>query len=593
MTMKKKSLITKKTFMLLWQHVKPFKKRLILVSALGILSAIANGFVPYITGLFFDSLIAVSQGVASEGFPLWLGLLALWGVIQLLSTHFDWFIDRIRRQMDIQLHLSIQARGFSHLLLLPMSFYKSARLNEAIEVVNKASWRTSSVLRTVVTLAPQLMSVFIGIILAATINLMMAGILLLGVALYSLLLTHILQNAAAKDDEAHATWNRSWNDAAAVIQQVESVKQSATEEDEIKKIDDNFTNKIYQPWKILQMIWSNVAYFQRLIVFMTQMAIFVLSVELIREGAITVGELVALNGYALMFFGPFVQLGHSWQSIQNGLISVSHSDRKVFSKKAEEYHPKGAVPIDRLSGKVEFKDVSYAYDAGDTVLSDITFAVNPGETIAFVGASGVGKSTAISLVSGYHFPTDGEVLVDGIDTHRLDLKQLRKHIGVVPQEIALFNESIEHNIKYGTPEAAREQVIQAAKDAHIHEFVESLEKGYDTLVGERGIKLSVGQKQRVAIARAMLRNPSILILDEPTSALDAETEELISQSLKKLMEGRTTFIIAHRLSTVRSANTILVFKEGKIVERGTHDELVNIEEGEYRHLYDLQIGLRA
>lgn len=323
---------------------------------------------------------------------------------------------------------------------------------------------------------------------------------------------------------------------------------------------------------------------------MTQLTVFVFSVRLIEKGVITIGELVALNGYTLMFFGPFVQLGSSWKNLQNGLTALGQADERVYSKEREIYEPENSAKVAKISGEVEYRNVQYQYEDGKKgVLKNINIHVRPGEVVAFVGESGVGKSTAISLISGYYFPTEGEVLIDGVDTRLYNLHNLRSHIGVVPQEVALFNETIFDNIRYGTFNVSKKMIIQAAKDAHIHDFIQTLPKKYNTLVGERGVKLSVGQKQRVAIARAMLRNPSILILDEPTSALDARTEAVIAKTFKKLMEGRTTFIIAHRLSTVRSADRIFVFKEGKIVETGTHDELIKIEEGEYRHLHDLQI----
>jgi ABC-type multidrug transport system fused ATPase/permease subunit len=321
------------------------------------------------------------------------------------------------------------------------------------------------------------------------------------------------------------------------------------------------------------------------------MLVFILSVEMIKDGVITVGELVALNGYSLMFFGPFIQLGSSWKNLQNGITAIKQADELVYSQAVEKYKPKGMVSVNHIIGDVAFNRVTYQYEDGKKgVLQDINLHVQQGETVAFVGESGVGKSTAISLISGYYFPTQGEVLIDGIDTRKMNLKTLRSSIGVVPQEVALFNDTIINNIRYGSFTATKQAVIQAARDAHIHEYIESLPEKYNTLVGDRGVKLSVGQKQRVAIARAMLRNPSILILDEPTSALDAKTEHQIAESLHKLMTGRTTFIIAHRLSTVQSADRIYVFKAGRIVEEGDHETLLTLD-GEYTQLYKLQVGL--
>jgi ATP-binding cassette subfamily B protein len=292
-----------------------------------------------------------------------------------------------------------------------------------------------------------------------------------------------------------------------------------------------------------------------------------------------------------MFFGPFVSLGTNWQTIQNGIAAAAVAE-DVFNEKQEIFNPENAISPDHILGDIEFKNVIFRYapDQPD-VLKDINFKVKHGEIIALVGESGVGKSTSISLISGYYFPNEGSVTVDNIDTRKLNLTALRKKIAVVPQEVALFNDSIKTNIKYGSFEATDEDVYRVAKEAHIDEYIKTLPKGYDTLVGERGVKLSVGQKQRIAIARAMLRNPSILILDEPTSALDAETERIVTDALEKLMHNRTTFIIAHRLSTVRKANKILVFEKGTIVESGTHQELLQKENGIYRKLYEYQIGL--
>lgn len=576
------------------RHVTPFKRRVLLLAGLGVISAIANGTVPYVTGRFFDALIALSQGEVSEaGMAPWLLFLLIWAGVQVVANNIDWIIDRLRRAIDINLHLAVQTSGFVHLLKLPLSFHKSARINEAIERISKASWRMSGVVRTLMDLAPQLLGILIGISLAASIHTGMAGILLLGVVVYLVLLVRILKPIAALDDNAHRAWNEGWNDAAAAVHQVETVKQAAAEEFETKRAQGALMGKAYGLWEKLEYIWSNVNFFQRFIVFLTQLAVFVGSVQLISSGAISVGELVALNGYALMFFGPFVTLGHSWQTIQNGLTAAAHAE-EIFQEREELYRPADPTPLPLPITSISFKDVTFRYEPSHpAILTNLSFEVEQGDVVALVGASGVGKSTTISLISGYHFPTEGSVRIGGVDTRKLDLMELRHAIAVVPQEVALFNESIRHNIRYGTFDATDAQVEQAVRQAHLEEFIAGLPQGYDTLVGERGVKLSVGQKQRVAIARAIIRNPQILILDEPTSALDAKTEKHITDSLEELMKGRTTFIIAHRLSTVRRADKILVFDKGTIVEAGKHDELVKKDRGLYRSLYEHQVGLHT
>ena len=300
---------------------------------------------------------------------------------------------------------------------------------------------------------------------------------------------------------------------------------------------------------------------------------------------------MALNGYAALLFGPFVILGNNWQTLQNGLVSIKQTEEKIFAAGREDYHPQNAYSPSRIMGSVQFKNVSFSYDKKTTVLDGLNFKVNQGERIAFVGKSGVGKSTTIDLISGYYFPTKGAVLIDEHDTQAFDLTALRNGIAVVPQEPALFNDTVIMNIRYGKLEATDSEVVEAAKKARAHEFIDELPEKYNQIVGERGVKLSVGQKQRIAIARAILRNPAILILDEPTSALDAETEKQIAKSFDELMKGRTTFIIAHRFSTVRKADRIFVFEKGNIVEEGKHDDLAKLEGGVYKRLYDYQIGL--
>jgi ABC-type multidrug transport system fused ATPase/permease subunit len=580
---------------IIWRrYLSPFRRELVVLSVLGLISAVATGFVPYVTGRFFDALVDISAGRDSEatlGLPVWILLLSLWALVQFSANSVDWIIDRKRRVADSKIHLSIQATGFLHLFRLPLAYHKNSHISGVLQSLSSSGWRIASILRTSITVAPQFLSVLIGIMLAASINALLAGVLLAGVAIYVASLVKILQRAALTDKEAHDLWNQAWDEAAQAVHQIESVKHGAAEQYEADRARKNFLESALVAWNRLEYIWSNVSFFQRIIVFFTQLVVFILSATFVISGTLTVGELIALNGYALMFFGPFVQLGHSWQSMQNGLTSAVHVE-KIFAEPEEMYVPANAVTLEDAPAPIRFENVTFRYEKDQPmVLEGVDLAVKPGEIVALVGESGVGKSTTIGLISGYHFPTEGSVMIGGHDTRTITLESLRKQTAVVPQEVALFNDTIRTNIKYGSFDASDEEVKRAAGEAHISEFIEKQPRGYDTLVGERGIKLSVGQKQRVAIARAILRNPKILILDEPTSALDAATEKVVTEALERLMKGRTTFIIAHRLSTVRKADRILVFEKGKIVEEGKHDDLVQKENGVYRRLYEYQIGL--
>lgn len=577
----------------IWRHAREYKSTIILLAALGIISAIANGAVPYVTGRFFDALIALSQGhsATAAGLPLWSLLLIAWALVRIVSDSVDWLADRKRRLLGIDLQLGVQAEGFVHILQLPLSFHTEEHIQAVFSKISSASWRMSSIIQTLTDIAPQFLSIIIGITLAFSINVTLASVLTTGVLIYIIILSLLLRGTSALDFTAHRSWNDRWNDAAAVVEQASAVKQASAETYEVKRIRKTMSGDTAALWHKNELGWNRLNLWQRITVFLTQLTIFIISAHYVATGVITVGELVALNGYALMFFGPLVSLGYSWQVLQNGITSAGIVER-VFNRAQEVYHPKDAVTEGLEFGSVQFDDVTFQYEKKQKpILEHLSFSAEPGQVTAFVGESGVGKSSAISLISAYYFPTSGSVKVDGVDTRKWDLLALRSKIAVVPQEVALFNDTVRANIRYGAFSATDEQVEEAAREAHIHDFIEKQAKGYDTLVGERGIKLSVGQKQRIAIARAILRNPEFLILDEPTSALDVETEQLITASLEKLMRGRTTFIIAHRLSTIRKADKILVIKDGHIAEEGSHADLLRHKGGIYCNLYDLHVGL--
>jgi ATP-binding cassette subfamily B protein len=304
-------------------------------------------------------------------------------------------------------------------------------------------------------------------------------------------------------------------------------------------------------------------------------------------GEITVGSLFALISYVLMLNAPVLHMGF----VVNLAATAGASAARVFEiidTPNEIQEPDDARELLAPRGQVRFDGVSFTYGQGRSILHDINFVAEPGQIIALIGPTGSGKSTITNLIPRFYDPTAGQVLIDGVDIRQLALKSLRQHIGIVLQEPFLFSSTIAENIAYGRPDAPLDEIIAAAKAAKAHDFITSFPEGYETKVGERGVTLSGGQKQRIAIARALLYNPRILILDDSTSSVDTETEHIIQQALAVLMEGRTTFVIAQRLLTLKNADQILVLEHGRIIERGTHAQLLALG-GHYRKIYDLQL----
>ena len=305
------------------------------------------------------------------------------------------------------------------------------------------------------------------------------------------------------------------------------------------------------------------------------------------DGTVSVGSLFAMVWYVLMLNGPSQRLGF----LVNLAATAGASATRVFSiidAHAEETDASGSTKLKHVKGEVIFDNVCFGYRPDHNIVNDISFSVSAGQTVALVGPTGSGKSTIINLIPRLYNTTDGRILIDKVDVNDMSLKGLRKHVGAVMQDIFLFSTTIRENISYGVEDASDEEIVEVAKAANAHEFILKFQDGYDTRVGERGVSLSGGQKQRVAIARALLINPEILLLDDSTSSVDTETEYQIQQALRMLMRGRTTFIIAHRLLTLKEADQIIVLESGNIIELGTHEELL-ANKGSYRNLYDLQL----
>jgi subfamily B ATP-binding cassette protein MsbA len=372
-----------------------------------------------------------------------------------------------------------------------------------------------------------------------------------------------------------------------VLSSIRVVKAFAREDYEVRRLETESLENVEIAMRA-RGIKARLAPLVEVIVAVGTALVLWFGARMVLAGSISVGTLVMFIWYLGKMYKPMQDLSKMTDAWSKATVAYERI-RGVLDVDGEVRDHPGARKVSKLRGAIDFDNVTFCYEAERAILEDLSFRIAPGQVAAFVGPTGAGKTTIISLISRFYDPTSGSVKIDGVDLRRYQQRSLREHISLVLQETVLFQGTIWQNIAYGKPNATRAEILRAAELANAAEFIEKMPKGYNTLVGERGVSLSGGQRQRIAIARAVIRNTPILILDEPSSGLDAESEKLVFDALDKLMKGKTSIVIAHRLSTVRSADIIFVIQDGKLVESGKHRELAAAG-GLYAELYGIQFG---
>lgn len=507
------------------------------------------------------------------------GLLVLY-IIRYFCQHYitSWgHIMGARMESDMRRDL------FNHLQKLSFSFYDNANTGKLMSRITNDLFDISELAHHgPEDLFISIIKIIGAVIIMLTMNVQLTLILLALMVIIVAFTAHYnlkMRSVFAKNREKIALVNAQTQDSLSGIRVVKSFSNERIEREKFNNGNLQFLETKEDSYTIMGKFFSGNQFLQGVL----YLSVLVLGGLFLSQNKISTSDLIAYVLFINVFLNPIDKLVNFTEALQKGITGF---DRflEIIDTKPEIEDVEGAVELENVEGKIEFKNVAFSYNDKTEVLKNINITINKGETVALVGPSGSGKTTFCNLIPRFYEVNEGSITIDGKDIRSLTLGSLRRNVGVVQQDVYLFSGTIGENIIYGKPEATREEIIQAAKLANAHDFIMELENGYDTFVGERGVKLSGGQKQRVSIARAFLKNPPILILDEATSSLDNESERLVQESLKLLTEGRTTLIIAHRLSTIKNADNIIVLTANGIEEQGTHQELIE-KSGVYAALH--------
>ena len=579
-----------KTFKLLFPFLWPNKrsdlrKRVSLALICLILAKVASVYTPLILGRSVDSLTELSSGV-NLLMLIPIALIISYGVVRIASLTFEGMRDALFSKVSQHAIREVTLTIFKHLHSLSLQFHLNRQTGALSKFIDRGTKGIDFLLRYVIF---NVVPTFIEIILVTIILLNLYGyfyalITIITITIYVILTFAITQWRVQFRRDMNSADNSVSTKMIDSLLNFETVKYFNNENHEFNRLDVSLkkyelaANKSRHSLSLL-----NIA---QIIVIMSGITIMLVMTAFgIRSNDISIGGFVVINAYMLQLYQPLNFLGSVYREIQQSLVDMEN----MFNLLDEKSKVKDSLKQLKINSKTEikFSNISFGYDERRTVIKDISFDVPNGKKVAIVGPTGAGKSTISRLLFRFYDPTIGSIYINDENINSISQHSLRKIIGVVPQDTVLFNDTIHYNISYGDPKASEDDIINAAKNADIHDFVISLPDGYETIVGERGLKLSGGEKQRVAIARTFLKNPKILFFDEATSALDSTTEKEIQKNLENMSKDKTTLIIAHRLSTAAYADNIIVLDKGSIIEQGSHNYLLDLK-GKYFEMWEKQ-----
>ena len=543
---------------------------------------------PVLFGKIIDVLAHGSQRPPAETWADSVRLLVIWGCVGLAGLGANMLVSLHADRLAHRRRLAAMALFFEHVLSLPVAYHSESHSGRVLKIMLSG---VDSLFGVWLAFFREHLATFIAILVLLPLSLFLnwrLGLLLVVLIVIFAVLTVLVINRTEKAqgqvEEYHSRLAMRAGDALGNVPLIHSYVRLAAE---ARALSYTMRRVLAAQYPVLNL-WAVASVLTRAASTITIIAIFLLGTWLNLRGQASVGEIVSFMGFATLLIGRLDQAMAFFARLFFQMHGISLFFGVLDTESTVKEKP-GALSIGRVRGDVEFYHVNFSYGADVPAVRDLTFAVKAGTTVALVGSTGAGKSTAMALLHRLADPQTGTIRIDGIDIRDMTLDSLRRNIGVVFQESTMFYRTIADNLRVGSPQATNEELVEAAKLAEAHDFILHQPKGYDTRVGERGITLSGGERQRIAIARALLKDPPILILDEATSALDAATEARVQKALQRLMAGRTTFVIAHRLSTVRHADLILVFRQGHVVERGNFAELVALN-GVFADLVQTQLG---